>query len=626
MRAKPIKHLPSTIAKSNAAIEMKWAELLEKDIPQELFTEIQTQMAACTNIIKSKDALINDFMLQLRKKDEEYVRALRQQAEDIDELLTKIRTEYKKIQSEYDKELDSIEDTYLEERDRMIQDHITDIDTLFESRRSREIYYKESKQKREEQYQKEIDDLLSKGADQYNKLKIELEMNIQTLKQQLEEIRATYQLNTEKLDYNYRVLTELDVEKNAELSRYKRRLTRLKDQLNHFTGRYQEISTADSRTNTELTEDYRRLTQKYKDLQAKFRHFEVADTIKFDEIWNMHEEEAKDLVDKLLKADKVVSEQQLGWVWRPPDLEALAGRGLAGTAPVDMSGAPPAAKDGNTAEFDEEDEDIENHRKKISGAKVRAMLRVLAAEAGFLVQGELEESLKALPDAEAEISRAEALLRALGVKNADRMNALMSYFFRDPAAANPGKKPSGLSASGARPTTDEVSLSSDQDENWEGTWMPGDVSDEIQELKLMIKPEDVIGAVRAFMEDAADAIPLLGGNKSRDVGAGGGGKRKKKQMKAYWNQLSQIVPDEAVGVWKQLETDCKNYKEILERRAHAVDEVDTLASKNAELKRQLNQLLGDRKNDYLQVPPAQTMRIITGNATGTGKRLMSKTG
>jgi hypothetical protein len=37
----------------------------------------------------------------------------------------------------------------------------------------------------------------------------------------LEEIRATYQLNTEKLDYNYRVLTELDVEKNAELARYK---------------------------------------------------------------------------------------------------------------------------------------------------------------------------------------------------------------------------------------------------------------------------------------------------------------------------------------------------------------------------------------------------------------------
>ena len=612
---------------------MKWAELLEKDIPQELFTEIHTQMAACTNIIKSKDTLISDFMLQLRKKDEEYVRALRQQAEDIDELLSKIRSEYKTIQSEYDKELDSIEDAYLEERDKTIQDHISDIDSLFESRRNREIYYKESKQKREEQYQKEIDDLLSKGADQYNKLKIELEMNIQTLKQQLEEIRATYQLNTEKLDYNYRVLTELDVEKNAELSRYKRRLTRLKDQLNHFTGRYHEISTADARTNTDLTEDYRRLTQKYKDLQAKFRHFEVADTIKFDEIWSMHEDEAKDLVDKLLKADKVLSEQQLGWVWQPPDLEALSGRGMT-TQMADGGGAPAAAKD--VAELDEEDEDIENQRKRISGAKVRAMLRVLSSEAGFLVQKEVEESLQSLPDSEAEVSRAEALLRALGIKSADRMSALMGYFFRDPNAVDKSKRPVALAANGSvrmdadSKADDLSSMPADGDENWDGTWMPGEVSEEIQELKLMIKPEDVIGAVKAFMEDSADAIPLMGGAKSRDAGAGGGGKRKAKHMKAYWNQLAQIVPDDSVAVWKQLETNCKNYKEILERRSKAVDEVDTLAAKNAELERRLNQYLGDRSNDLLQVPPAQTMRIVTGAGAGPGTAknknvLMSKT-
>merc|ERR1711939_542351 len=115
---------------------------------------------------------------------------------------------------------------------------------------------------------------------------------------------------------------ELDVEKNAELTRYKRRLTRLKDHLNHFVSRYNEMNAQDTKTNNELTEDYRRLTQKYRDLQAKFRHFEVADTQKYSEVWAMHEEEAKDLVDKLLKADKVITEQQLGWVWRSPELQS----------------------------------------------------------------------------------------------------------------------------------------------------------------------------------------------------------------------------------------------------------------------------------------------------------------
>lgn len=54
---------------------------------------------------------------------------------------------------------------------------------------------------------------------------------IQTLEQQLEEMRATYQLNTEKLEYNYRVLTERDMENSATLSHQKRKLSKLKDAL-----------------------------------------------------------------------------------------------------------------------------------------------------------------------------------------------------------------------------------------------------------------------------------------------------------------------------------------------------------------------------------------------------------
>ena len=46
------------------------------EIPQELHEDMQSQMEACTEVIKSKDELIADFQRQLRAKDEEYVRAL----------------------------------------------------------------------------------------------------------------------------------------------------------------------------------------------------------------------------------------------------------------------------------------------------------------------------------------------------------------------------------------------------------------------------------------------------------------------------------------------------------------------------------------------------------------------
>jgi hypothetical protein len=86
-------------------------------------------------------------------------------------------------------------------------------------------------------------------------------------------------------------------------------------------------------------------------------------------------------------------------------------------------------------------------------------------------------------------------------------------------------------------------------------------------------------------------------------------------------------------VWKQLEADALKYKEILERRASTIQTVEALATRNAELKKLLNQYLGDRNNDYFQVPPAQTMKIkpvlaVTARNRGnesSSPTLMSKT-
>lgn len=627
-------------AKANAAIEMKWAELLEKEIPQELHHDIQQQMAACSAIIASKDSLTNEFLMQLRAKDEEYVRTLRQQAEDIEHLLTQIRSEFKDMQSEYDKEIDAIEDAYLEERDKMIMDHTAEVDALFDSRKNKEVHYKEAKQKREEQYQREIEDLITKGADQYNKLKIELEMNIQTLKQQLEEIRATYQLNTEKLDYNYRVLTELDVEKNAELTRYKRRLTRLKDQLNHFSAKYNQMNVLDAKTNNDLTEDYRRLTQKYKDLQAKFRHFEVADTQKFDEVWGMHEDEAKDLVDRLLKADKVITEQQLGWVWKAPNVLSLSmnkstalpngdatATGPAGGSQISEEGVVEAAVVGDERES-------QSGTKHVSGSRIRSVLKLLAAEAGFLgLHPQLQQNIDDVPEQDAELSRAEAMLRALGVKSEEKVSQLLTYFFRDHEQGNLVEMEAlGLSE---QQEVDEYGVpikhEHEEEEANDDELKLRFPNEDLEELRDVISPESVMAAIKAFMDDtSAEDGPLGAAPRLQNSAAKGGpeeaagGRKRGNNIQSYWVQLSQIVSDQSVEVWRQLETDLSNYKDILAKRASSIQEVDELAAQNVELKRVLNQYLGDRTNDMFCIPPSQTMRV--NNPKPKGKILMSKTG
>ena len=106
--------------KQNAAVEMRWAELLDQNMPQELHKEIVSQKAACANIISSKDELIREFQQQLKSKDEEYVKALKQQADDIEEMLTRMRLEFKELQEEYEVELEAIEAAFLSERDELL--------------------------------------------------------------------------------------------------------------------------------------------------------------------------------------------------------------------------------------------------------------------------------------------------------------------------------------------------------------------------------------------------------------------------------------------------------------------------------------------------------------------------
>ena len=54
-----------------------------------------------------------------------------------------------------------------------------------------------------------------------------------------------------------------------------------------------------------LTDEYKRITEQFKDLQSKFRHFELVDTKKYTEVWAMKESEVAATVKQLLQADKV---------------------------------------------------------------------------------------------------------------------------------------------------------------------------------------------------------------------------------------------------------------------------------------------------------------------------------
>lgn len=324
--------------RANAAVQLKWSDILERNLPQELAVELATQKQACAAILASKDSLLSFLAKEAKGKDEGYVQALQAQKEDVEALIQRMGTQFNELSSAFEAELAGMEAAFLQERAALAASNRKETEALFEARRNMEARFVEEKLAREEAYARELLDMQAADAENHAALKKKLETDVAVLEQQLEAMRFTYLLNTEKLEYNYRVLTERDSENKQTLAAQKQRLARLRAALTKVQGEYQATDGRFKARNAALTEEYTRITKQYRELQAKFRSFEAADALRFAEVGSMHEEEMKAMASRLVSADKAITEQLLGWAWVPPQAPGItnnttgAGAGGGGAA------------------------------------------------------------------------------------------------------------------------------------------------------------------------------------------------------------------------------------------------------------------------------------------------------
>jgi len=411
-----------TSGRKNAAVEMKWADLLNMDIPQELNDQLQLQKDQCQAIVDSKDRRILEFQTELRNKDEEYIKVLKQQSTDISSLVSKMRDQYYTLRKHYEEQLDEIEEAFVKERAELLGKNKAEIESLFEKRRQmEETEFLEARQERERKFQQRIDELRTQDADEYNKSKIALEKSIQELEQHLEKMMATYQLNKEKLDYNLKVLMERNKEHAAIQSSYKNRLNRLRETLNNLMSRYSKLDQKYKTENTELTEEYKRLTKQFKDLQEKFHHFEQADEKKFREVWEMNEQEVRGHIAKVLEADRLLHEQQLGLEWAPPKEDQL----LQELETFSESGT---ATGKSTAK--ESEDSAQAATGKYSASKVKKVLDLVKEETHFLLDGKVREQMVDLNNEQKDVLQIDAILRYIGVESQEDVDLLVNLFFQ----------------------------------------------------------------------------------------------------------------------------------------------------------------------------------------------------
>lgn len=540
------------------SIQLKFESLYEFKIPQELVKEMEAQKAACSKVIEVKDQLIDEFRSQMRDKEEEYVKALKQQTEDIDGLIAEMHKRTDIMVEAYGNQLLYIEKAYNDERRELLTLCDTEIKQLVDQRRAKETDFKKKRENKIAEAQKILDEKYEEAAEKYNKCKMDNQHDIHGLAQELEKCKADFLLNAERLNYNLQVLRERVKENKNAQNQHKRKLTRLQDVLSSLISRYAETDKRFRQANNELTESYRRVTEQYKDLQLKFQHFERADVEKYRQVWQMHENDCMSLVHKCLQGDRVVFEELLGVPWVPPSLEFWV-------QPEEMQ-----QEHGDVDQAEETEANIE------IGDNAFAMLQILQTQVPFLIEEKAPgviHDLEAQDDGQVQV---HAILHALGIQQTEQVNELLEYFTVE---AEDGST-------------------------------------------ALINPQEAVRALHAFLDDRRKKQSTMLNNESSKLETTKKTataseeqikqQQKRKAEKEFWERVAVVIPPSHRRVWQALESGLEQYLAQLQQRFSLIEQTDSIRKQNDELRALLNQYLGSRINEELFAPPQ--LQVI-GNAS-----------
>ena len=210
------------------------------------------------------------------------------------------------MRADYAQQLSSIEDAFERERAEILKHNDHMINNLFTEHKNVEEAFLTQRAAEEDNYAKELEELRSTDANKQADHKIKLEKELQILEKCMEDMKAVYKLNEEKLGYNEKVLKDRHKLNQKQIAANKKKKKKLADQERAVKAEFQQKEENYKRDNYKLANDYKKFTKQFKELQKKFERFEKSDDNRIKEIKSMNEEEARSIVKKIVDADRVI--------------------------------------------------------------------------------------------------------------------------------------------------------------------------------------------------------------------------------------------------------------------------------------------------------------------------------
>ncbi|XP_037384256.1 dynein regulatory complex protein 1 [Talpa occidentalis] len=607
-------------------ISMKWEEGKKKRIPQDLWDMLNAQQVHCAGLIEDKNKLISELQQELKTKDDQYVKDLKKQSDDICLLVERMEEQVKMAMKTFQQELHYIEKAFEMERHELLSSNKKKWEWALQAHNAKELEYVMNRMKKVEEYEKQLNKQRIWDWEEYNMIKIKLEQDVQILEQQLQQMKATYQLNQEKLEYNFQVLKKRDEESTVIRSQQKRKLNRLHDILNNLRLKYAKQVKMFQEENWSLTSDYKRLVMQFKELQRAMRHFALVDDKRFREIWLMNEEEAKGLIQTAFDVDRIIHVQHLGLPWTAPDFWFLNNVGPISqqqqkTATQILEEVLMQTEEEGTEEGVSEAESYLDLPKQVSEKTTRKLLMLLCDESGFLIESKLLSLLRPLEQSESYLLRLDAIFSALGIESEDDLYKLVKFFLKYRVHHSLSTQEQGSLISAVEPPeqTDLKREEEEQEQAQEGEGQEAEEEEEEGESHVGVEPGEQEAPPSPWLIHPNDVLRILeafvmGLRKPRVrqmLVRFWKDERDKSKDSEYWEALATVIPQSTLNLWDALYTALEKYHQVLTQRANLLMENSSLEQQNTELQMLLQQYLESKINSELQVPPTQVLRVPT---------------
>lgn len=120
-------------------------------------SQIEIQKDSCERIVQSKERLIKEFKAELKAKDDEYVKSLKKQAEDIDLLLEKMGKQFATVRRTFEDELEQVETAFMQERHELMQANLAELQQLMTRRKDKEEGYMDARRRRVDEDMRQLE-------------------------------------------------------------------------------------------------------------------------------------------------------------------------------------------------------------------------------------------------------------------------------------------------------------------------------------------------------------------------------------------------------------------------------------------------------------------------------------